>query len=101
MLIQAVLSATWIQLFDERHGLVLGSSNLAGAHYERLVRTDDGGMVQPRSVAAFPDRDHGWYLAGEIAGAGPKDLSGTGPTTGECTGAGLNPWTSCIRQITG
>jgi photosystem II stability/assembly factor-like uncharacterized protein len=82
------MSVTWIRLFDERHGLVLESSGRVGDRAERLVRTDDGGahwtaeplpatdsLVQAESMAAFPDRTHGWYVATETAGSGPKDFS--------------------------
>jgi photosystem II stability/assembly factor-like uncharacterized protein len=82
------MSVTWLRLFDERHGIVLESSQPAMTHIERLARTDDGGahwtaqqlpaidsMVQALSMAAFPDSTHGWYLAAETVGSGPKDLS--------------------------
>jgi photosystem II stability/assembly factor-like uncharacterized protein len=81
------MTVTWIRLFDERHGLVLESSKPTSPYVERLARTDDGGahwtaeqlpandsMVQVASVAAFPDRTHGWYRMAETAGSGPKDL---------------------------
>ena len=82
------MSVTWIRLFDERHGLVLESSGRVGDRAERLVRTDDGGahwtaeplpatdsLLQADSMATFPDRTHGWYVATETAGSGPKDFS--------------------------
>ncbi len=82
------LSVTWIRLFDERHGLVLGFSQPAGARVERLLRTDDGGahwtdeplpstgpIEQAGSAATFADPAHGWYVPSPTAGAGPHDVS--------------------------
>jgi photosystem II stability/assembly factor-like uncharacterized protein len=78
----------WVRLFDERKGLVLVSSQRPGARRDRLLRTDDGGahwtderlppsepLVRVSSLAAFPDPAHGWYVVGDIAGSGPKDVS--------------------------
>jgi photosystem II stability/assembly factor-like uncharacterized protein len=82
------MRVTWMRLFDERHGLVLGFSLEGGARVERLLRTDDGGahwtdeplpstdfVEQAGSVAAFTDRAHGWYVPSVTSGAGPQDLS--------------------------
>jgi photosystem II stability/assembly factor-like uncharacterized protein len=79
---------TWIRLFDERTGLVLVSSQRPGARRDRLLRTDDGGagwtderlpandsVIRASSMAAFPDPAHGWYVLGDVAGSGPKDVS--------------------------
>ncbi len=82
------LSVTSIRVFDDRRGLVLGSSQPAVARMKRLVRTDDGGahwtdeplpsngqIEGAGSVAAFADPAHGWYLRSLIAGAAPHDFS--------------------------
>jgi photosystem II stability/assembly factor-like uncharacterized protein len=82
------MRVTWMRMFDERHGLVLGFTRPDGARVERLLRTDDGGahwtdellpssdlIEQAGSVASFTDPAHGWYIPAVTSGAGPQDVS--------------------------